>query len=54
MTIEGKDLTELFTNTVEVVAKEKIEISIEITPDSFNVCIQPWKPYEMRCPYGKE
>ena len=39
---------------IDRVVKDKIEVHLEFTPESTIVEIQPWKPYEMKCPYAKE
>ena len=35
-----------------MVVEDKIEVQITIEPDRTEVNIQPWKPYEMKCPYA--
>ena len=37
---------------VKRVVAEKIEVQITIEPDRTEINIQPWKPYEMKCPYA--
>lgn len=36
------------------VVRDKVEIHLEFTPENTTIDIQPWKPYEMRCPYAKD
>jgi hypothetical protein len=37
---------------IDRVVTDKVEIQVIIDPDRIEVNIQPWKPYEMKCPYG--
>ena len=37
---------------VRRVVEDKIEVQITIEPDRTEINIQPWKPYEMKCPYA--
>lgn len=37
---------------IDRVVTDKVEIQVTIEPDRIEVNIQPWKPYEMKCPYG--
>ena len=39
---------------IEGVKEGRTQIDITITPDTKNIVISPWRPYEMKCPYGKE
>ena len=34
------------------VIADNVEIQVTIEPDRVEINIQPWKPYEMKCPYG--
>lgn len=34
-------------------ASEGFEVHIRLTQDETEVEIMPWKPFEMKCPYGK-
>lgn len=41
---------------VEKVAKEKVRITIDITPNedgtvTQHIEVEPWEPYKMECPY---
>ena len=38
---------------IEGVKEGRTQIDITITPDTKNIVISPWRPYEMKCPYGK-
>jgi hypothetical protein len=38
---------------VDRVVKDQIEVHIEMTSENISVDIQPWKPYEMKCPYAE-
>ena len=39
---------------IDRVVKDKVEVHLDFTPENTTIDIQPWKPYEMRCPYGRE
>ena len=45
--------TQELNNLIDRVIKDKIEVHIEVTPDNTTIDIQPWKPIEMHCPYGR-
>lgn len=55
--IEGDGMmnisVEVLQNLIDRVVKDKIEVHIEMTPENTTIDIQPWKPIEMRCPYGR-
>lgn len=36
---------------IDRVVSENVEINVTIQPDRTEVNIQPWKPFEMKCPY---
>lgn len=38
---------------IDRVVKDQIEVHIEMTPENISIDIQPWKPYEMKCPYAE-
>ena len=43
---------------VEQVKKEKVRITVVITPDEYgrvsqHLEVEPWESFEMKCPYGK-
>ena len=39
---------------IDRVVSEKIEIQVTMEPDRTEITIQPWKPYEIKWPYGME
>ncbi len=41
------DYKELF----EMAKKEECEIQVTYTPESIEVLIRPWEPFEYKCPY---
>lgn len=54
MEINGIELKQL----TERVAREKVRIIIDITPNddgtvTQHIEIEPWEPFEMKCPYNK-
>ena len=43
---------------VQRVSKEKVRIIVDITPNengsvTQHLEVEPWEPFEMKCPYGK-
>ena len=46
--------SELLDKLVDMVVEKKVEVDINVTPDSMDIKIEPWKPYEVKCPYGKD
>lgn len=49
MTIENIEL--VIDKLVKAVVEDNVEAEIEIRPDGMNIRVEPWKPYEMKCPY---
>lgn len=45
---------EMFEMLINKVIKDKIEVHLEFTPENTIIEIQPWKPFEYRCPYVGE
>lgn len=45
---------ELLQNLVDFVVNKNVEVDISVMPDSMDIKIEPWKPYEVKCPYGKD
>lgn len=45
---------ELLDKLVKMVVDNKVEVDISVAPDSMDIKIEPWKPYEIKCPYGKD
>ena len=43
--------TEKLMALIDRVVKDKVEVTIRITPDEEEITVKPWKPYEMKCPY---
>ena len=54
---EGRRMTEISDESINTlidrVVKDQIEVHIEMTPENISINIQPWKPYEMKCPYAE-
>lgn len=46
--------TEKLMAIIDRVVKDKVEVTIRITPDEEEITVEPWKPYEMKCPYQPE
>lgn len=38
---------------IDRVVKDQIEVHIEVSPENTSINIQPWKPYEIKCPYAE-
>lgn len=45
------DMAEVFDLAIEKANKDKVEVQIIIEPERIEFSVQPWKPYEMHCPY---
>lgn len=43
--------TKTFRELIDRVVKDKVQIEIRITPEEETITIEPWKPFEMKCPY---
>lgn len=52
--MNASEFIEIIDKLVKNVIEYKIEVEINITPDNIQIQAQPWKPFEMKCPYGKE
>ena len=56
---EKKKVNEMtLKEIVEQVKKEKVRITVVITPDEYgrvsqHLEVEPWESFEMKCPYGK-
>ena len=50
---EGGDELIIPEWVAEAVKAKQVEIRITIEPDRQEIEIEPWQPYEMKCPYGK-
>ena len=51
--LEGVDELIIPEWVTEAVKAKQVEIRITIEPDRQEIEIEPWQPYEMKCPYGK-
>lgn len=45
---------ELLDKIVDMIVEKNIEVDINVSPDYMEIKIEPWKPYEVKCPYGKD
>ena len=50
---EGGDELIIPEWVTEAVKAKQVEIRITIEPDRQEIEIEPWQPYEMKCPYGR-
>lgn len=53
MKLTNKKIKTIVERVTETVIEKQVEASIDISPDNISIRIEPWKPYEMKCPYGK-
>ncbi len=44
---------ELLDKLVNIVVENKVEVDIDVSPDNIEIKIEPWKPYEVKCPYER-
>jgi len=49
-----KQIKTMVLRVTREVQEKQVEASIELSPDNVRISISPWKPFEMKCPYGKE
>lgn len=54
MKLSKKKIDMIVERTTKAVIEKQVEATIEISPDNINISIHPWKPFEMKCPYGKK
>lgn len=52
MVIENIEI--VIDKLVKAVVEDKVEAEIEIRPDGMDIRVEPWKHYEMKCPYRVE
>ena len=38
---------------IEAAKTQQVEITITMEPERTEITVQPWRPYEMQCPYDK-
>lgn len=50
MTITYEDWEEV----IKRVKEDKVEITLTTTPESTELTVRPWEPYQPLCPYAKE
>lgn len=50
--MDFKNVYSIITNLTKQVIENKVEVQIDIAPDNIQIGIQPWEPYELKCPYG--
>ena len=54
MRLTKKQIKTIVLRVAREVKEKQVEASIELSPDSVHISINPWRPFEMKCPYGKE
>lgn len=51
--MKQEEIMEIIERVTRDVVVNQLEATISIQPDMFSIELQPWRPYEMKCPYGK-
>ena len=54
MNIDMETIKKIFEEGLNAVMTNNVRVSIDIAEDAVSIWMEPWKPYEMKCPYGKE
>ena len=45
---------ELLDKLIEFVVEKQVEVNVTIQPEYMEIHMEPWKPYEAKCPYGRD
>ena len=53
MKLTKKKIDEIVSRLTQTVTEKQVEATIDISPDNIHISINPWKPFEMKCPYDK-
>lgn len=53
MTIDVGTIKTIFEEALTAVTSNDVRVSIDISEDNLSVWMEPWKPYEMKCPFTK-
>ena len=53
MRLTKKKIRTIVERVTKEVSEKQVEATVEISPDNIHISIQPWKPFEMKCPYEK-
>lgn len=53
MKLTKKKIKTIVERVTNAVTEKQVEATVEITPDNIHISINPWKPFEMKCPYDK-
>ena len=51
MKLTKKKIKTIVERVTKEVSEKQVEATVEISPDNIHISIQPWKPFEMKCPY---
>ena len=54
MNVDVETIKTIFEEALKAVMTNDVRVSIDISEDNLSVWMEPWKPMEMKCPYGKE
>ena len=53
MKLTKKKIETIVERVTKTVVEKQVEANVDISPDNIHISIQPWKPFEMKCPYDK-
>ena len=52
MKLTKKKIKTIVERVTQAVTEKQVEATVEISPENIHISINPWKPFEMKCPYG--
>ena len=53
MKLTKKKIKTIVERVTDAVVEKQVEASVEISPDNIHISMNPWKPFEMKCPYDR-
>ena len=53
MKLTKKKIKTIVERVTQAVMEKQVEATVEISPENIRISINPWKPFEMKCPYDK-
>ena len=53
MKLTKKKIKTIVERVTQAVTEKQVEATVEISPENIHISINPWKPFEMKCPYDK-
>lgn len=54
MSIDMETIKKIFEEGLKAAMTNDVKVSIDLTEDAVSIWMEPSKPFEMKCPYGKE